>query len=185
VAAGEIETLPHEDVFAHVIFDITTDTSPVALFTREVCPNVRVKGVDSEELAGKEVLEAVTVMVCSIYIVKVVVAVSDPFDAVTVKVVKSRPTVGVPLTVPEEGLMFIPVGSGGEILKVGVEVNPEALNVGSENSAEPVDPLNDCPFVATTLGPPLANAMELAPLTPKRVAKRVTKTVQTVNFFTS
>jgi hypothetical protein len=45
------------------MFDITTDTSPVALVINEECPNVRVKGVESEELAGKDVLDAVTVMV--------------------------------------------------------------------------------------------------------------------------
>ena len=94
------------------------------------------------------------------------------------------PTVGVPLTVPEEGLMFIPVGSEGEILNVGVEVNPEALKVGVLVKAEPVHPLNDEPLVATTVGDPLATAMELTPVTPNKVANRVTKTVQAANFFT-
>jgi hypothetical protein len=39
--------------------------------------------------------------------------------------------------------------------------------------------------VGTTVGDPLATAIELNPVTPKSVARRVTKTVQTANFFTS
>ena len=95
------------------------------------------------------------------------------------------PEVGVPLTVPVVESIVMPVGSEGEILKVGVVVNPEALKVGPEDKAEPVQPLNEDPFVGTTLGDPLATAIELNPVTPKSVAKRVTTTVQTLNFFTS
>jgi hypothetical protein len=113
------------------------------------------------------------------------VAVSDPLEAVTVNVVKSIPAVGVPLTAPVVVFIVIPVGSVGEILKVGVVVNPEALKVGPEVKAKPVQPLNEEPFVGTTVGDPLATAIELNPVTPKSVARRVTKTVQTANFFTS
>ena len=95
------------------------------------------------------------------------------------------PEVGVPLTVPVVESIVMPVGSKGEILKVGVVVNPEALKVGAVDKAEPVQPLNVDPFVGTTLGDPLATATELNPVTPNSVARRVTKTVQTVNFFTS
>ena len=95
------------------------------------------------------------------------------------------PEVGVPLTAPVVVFIAIPVGSVGEILKVGVVVNPEALKVGPEDKAEPVQPLNEEPFVGTTVGDPLATAIELNPVTLKSVARRVTKTVQTANFFTS
>ena len=81
-------------------------------------------------LGVTELTVELTVMLSPIAKTKDAESVSELYVAVTVNVVGLIPTVGVPVTSPVEALRVKPLGSAGEIVKVGVPEKLEMVKLG-------------------------------------------------------